>query len=99
MGEIGYDEEQFLNHLSFWKISAIIRGYRKRNRDMMIMQRWHAWIIINAISEKPIDSPEKILPLPFDKKTKTKEELEKEDIELQHLIEECKKHNARNKEG
>ena len=77
--------------LSYAQIRAYIRGYRKRERTSWYQLRWQTWAIVSALGAK-IDSPEQLLPLPFDRE-QTAEEKRKDEENLQRLIAECQEHN------
>ena len=85
MGEIGIPRNEFLYVLKLWEINAIVKGYRRRNREHWEMSRHLGLTICNVMGAK-IDSAHDYLPLPWDDIT-TKKELTEEDVnELMELM-------------
>ena len=68
---------------------------------MLIMQRWHAWVIINSIRTEPIETPEQLLTFSFEKKKINPLQAQKDAEDLEKLIEDCKAYNksVKEKEG
>ena len=85
VGEIGIPRNEFLYVLKLWEINAIVKGYRRRNREHWEMSRHLGLTICNVMGAK-IDSAHDYLPLPWDDIT-TKKELTEEDVnELMELM-------------
>lgn len=85
VGEIGIPRNEFLYTLKLWEINAIVKGYRRRNREHWEMSRHLGLTICNVMGAK-IDSAHDYLPLPWDDIT-TKKELTEEDVnELMELM-------------
>ena len=85
VGEIGIPRNEFLYVLKLWEINAIVKGYRRRNRELWEMSRHLGLTICNVMGAK-IDSAHDYLPLPWDDIT-TKKELTEEDVnELMELM-------------
>ena len=85
VGEIGIPRNEFLYVLKLWEINAIVKGYRRRNREHWEMSRHLGLTICNVMGAK-IDSAHDYLPLPWDDIT-TKKELSEEDVnELMELM-------------
>ena len=78
VGEIGIPRNEFLYVLKLWEINAIVKGYRRRNREHWEMSRHLGLTICNVMGAK-IDSAHDYLPLPWDDIT-TKKELTEEDV-------------------
>jgi len=69
VGEIGIDRYKFFYVLPFWEISAIVKGYRKRERTLCDLTRWQTFWIMNCIgdtSKAGIHSVTDLLPFPWD---------------------------------
>ena len=85
VGEIGIPRNEFLYVLKLWEINAIVKGYRRRNREHWEMSRHLGLTLCNVMGAK-IDSAHDYLPLPWDDIT-TKKELTEEDVnELMELM-------------
>ena len=80
VGEIGIPRNEFLYVLKLWEINAIVKGYRRRNREHWEMSRHLGLTICNVMGAK-IDSAHDYLPLPWDDIT-TKKELTEKLMEL-----------------
>lgn len=52
MGEIGIDRKEFLFELKRWEISAIVKGYRNRERLDWETTRWQTYLILSALGAK-----------------------------------------------
>ena len=85
VGEIGIPRNEFLYVLKLWEINAIVKGYRRRNRDHWEMSRHLGLTICNVMGAK-IDSAHDYLPLPWDDITTKKELTEKDVNELMELM-------------
>lgn len=70
MGEVGIPRHEFLYELKLWEINAIIRGYRRRNRELLDMQRWQTWCIATLMGAK-IATPRELRPFPWDREEET----------------------------
>ena len=83
VGEIGIDRNVFLFQLREWEIIAIIKGYRRRNREQWEMHRHVGMTICCALGAK-LSSANEYLPLPWDNDNSTTitEEEARELIEL-----------------
>ena len=85
VGEIGIPRNEFLYVLKLWEINAIVKGYRRRNREHWEMSRHLGLTLCNVMGAK-IDSAHDYLPLPWDDIT-TKKGLTEEDVnELMELM-------------
>ena len=85
VGEIGIPRNEFLYVLKLWEINAIVKGYRRRNREHWEMSRHLGLTICNVMGAK-IDSAHDYLPLPWDDITTKKELTEKDVNELMELM-------------
>ena len=85
VGEIGIPRNEFLYTLKLWEINAIVKGYRRRNREHWEMSRHLGLTICNVMGAK-IDSAHDYLPLPWDDITTKKELTEKDVNELMELM-------------
>lgn len=85
VGEIGIPRNEFLYILKLWEINAIVKGYRRRNREHWEMSRHLGLTICNVMGAK-IDSAHDYLPLPWDDITTKKELTEKDVNELMELM-------------
>ena len=85
VGEIGIPRNEFLYTLRLWEINAIVKGYRRRNREHWEMSRHLGLTICNVMGAK-IDSAHDYLPLPWDDITTKKELTEKDVNELMELM-------------
>ena len=85
VGEIGIPRNEFLYVLKLWEINAIVKGYRRRNREHWEMSRHLGLTICNVMGAK-IDSAHDYLPLPWDDITTKKELTEEEVNELMELM-------------
>lgn len=85
MGEIGIPRHDFLYVLRQWEIRAIIKGYRRRNREQWDMTRLLGVTFANVMGAK-INSFADFFPLPWDKNG-THEITEQEAKELMALME------------
>lgn len=65
VGEIGIERNTFLYQLREWEIIAIIKGYRRRNREQWEMHRHVGMTICCALGAK-LNSANEYLPLPWD---------------------------------
>ena len=83
VGEIGIERNTFLYQLREWEIIAIIKGYRRRNREQWEMHRHVGMTICCALGAK-LSSANEYLPLPWDNDNATKiaEEEARELVEL-----------------
>ena len=85
VGEIGIPRNEFLYVLKLWEINAIVKGYRRRNREHWEMSRHLGLTICNVMGAK-IDSAHDYLPLPWDDITTKKELTEKDVNDLMELM-------------
>ena len=85
VGEIGIPRNEFLYVLKLWEINAIVKGYRRRNREHWEMSRHLGLTLCNVMGAK-IDSAHDYLPLPWDDITTKKELTEKDVNELMELM-------------
>ena len=85
VGEIGIPRNEFLYTLKLWEINAIVKGYRRRNREHWEMSRHLGLTICNVMGAK-IDSAHDYLPLPWDDITTKKELTEKDVNDLMELM-------------
>lgn len=85
VGEIGIPRNEFLYVLKLWEINAIVKGYRRRNREHWEMSRHLGLTICNVMGAK-IDSAHVYLPLPWDDITTKRELTEKDVNELMELM-------------
>lgn len=85
VGEIGIPRNEFLYVLKLWEINAIVKGYRRRNREHWEMSRHLGLTLCNVMGAK-IDSAHDYLPLPWDDITTKKELTEEEVNELMELM-------------
>ncbi len=85
VGEIGIPRDEFLYVLKLWEINAIVKGYRRRNREHWEMSRHLGLTICNVMGAK-IDSAHDYLPLPWDDITTKKELTEKDVNDLMELM-------------
>lgn len=83
MGEIGIERNTFLYQLRRWEIVAIIKGYRRRNRELWEMHR-HVGVTICCALGAKISSANEYLPLPWDEEASSTitEEEARELVEL-----------------
>lgn len=97
VGEIGWTEERFLQLDKHWKIKVVIRGYRRRSRESWMQTRLLMWLVSRVAGGKA-ESPEELLPLPFDRKTSKPSPAPEDDEQLQKLIAECQEYNRQQEE-
>lgn len=71
MGEIGRDRREFLYDMQWWEVRSVIRGYRRRRRDLWSATRWHAITILQAmpyfdLKKAGIHNPTDLILFPWD---------------------------------
>lgn len=96
VGEIGIERGQFYFVLPFWEISAIVTGYRKRERTLCDLTRWQTFWIMNCIGDPTkagIYNPSDLLSFPWDKE---REERPMSEDEEQRIREELQRINRKN---
>jgi hypothetical protein len=92
VGEIGYNRHEFLYDLQFWEIRSIIRGYRRRVRDLWDSVRWQSWLILCGMGAKSLHEPTDLMKFPWDREAKDAEIPDELVTEIRNeIIEENKK--------
>lgn len=86
VGEIGMPRMEYLYDVSFWEMRRILRGYRKRYRDMWSAFRWHAYRIMGAIPYvdlrgNGILGPTDLIKFPWEKEVTKLTDDEMDDLE------------------
>ena len=101
VGEIGIPRREFLFDISFWEARRIIRGYRRRYRDMWSAVRWHAYRIMGAIpytdlEKAGIRKPADLIKFPWDKEVDTEPEIPTDD-EIKDTVRMLREMNGKDK--
>lgn len=101
VGEIGFDRGTFLQVLRWWEIKAIIDGYRKRERNFLIMTRWATYMHMSTglanLHEAGIYQPEDLLRFSWEKKVDRDNTITEE--EKQAIRERLREENKKNGVG
>lgn len=99
VGEIGFPRREYLYEISFWEARRIIRGYRRRYRDMWSAVRWHAYHIMGAVPYTDLEKagirrPTDLIKFPWDNDTPTKAEIPTDD-EVEETVQLLREMNAK----
>jgi hypothetical protein len=93
VGEIGMPRHDFLWEMAWWEILSVVRGYRKRCREWMVMTRWQTLVLCNtwgAKFERPTDL------LEFNWERERKEEVSDDEInEMRRKIQEINENSRK----
>jgi hypothetical protein len=84
VGEIGMLRREYLYDVSFWEMRRILRGYRKRYRDMWSATRWQAFYIMSSMSDLKkagIYNPTDLIKFPWEKEVTKLTDDEMDDLE------------------
>lgn len=84
--------EALMHSMRWWQIRAAHRGYYRRQRPVFEAARLQGFITAKSFGAKDINSPEELLPLPWDVKHEVPD-ISDEEIEAlrQQLINENKR--------
>ena len=70
VGEVGIDRNVFLFELPLWEINLIIKGHRRRYRDVWEAARWQSYIWLIARGAKGVRDIQDLIVFPWEKKEK-----------------------------
>lgn len=75
VGEIGLSRHEVLYELRWWEVRAILRGYNRRDRQLLSLIRWQTYWLTTAqvgseqMEKANIYGPADMLTFPWDIKT------------------------------
>lgn len=95
VGEVGIDRTTFLYELPLWEINCIIKGHRRRYRDVWESARWQSFVWLNARGAKGIQDLQDLITFPWEK---ARDETPDEE-EVNELRERIRAMNARMEDG
>lgn len=97
VGEIGIDRRTFLYEMELWEVQEVMKGYRRRSRDLWSAVRWMTFNVMGVMPyfdmrKAGLYKPTDLISFPWDKEPG--EEMSEEDVdELRKMMREMRGEN------
>jgi hypothetical protein len=96
VGEAQRPRSEFLYELDYWEITAIIRGFRRRQESDLERTRWQTFHLLASMVDMKsagLRYPSDLLPLPHDPKNIAEGDMPNED-EINEMVADMNRINA-----
>lgn len=90
VGEGGVPPSYFLHTMPWWEVQHFITGLRQRAHSSWEQTRWLGWMVSVLLGNKRHNSPDELMPFPWEQ---TPADPEQDRKDLQALLEQVRAEN------